>query len=83
MPSLFVVSPERRAPLADNRHNIFRRVFLQGGLGTSPGSGRGERELTRSGTIILKPSLQNHLKKFKNKKKIEKTSKKNIDMSTQ
>ena len=61
MPSLFVVSPERRAPLADNRHNIFRRVFLQGGLGTSPGSGRGERELTRSGTIILKPSLQNHL----------------------
>lgn len=28
VPSLFVVSSERRAPLADNRHNIFRRVFL-------------------------------------------------------
>ena len=41
-PSLFCTShPERRAPFADNRQNICRRVFLQGDLGTNPGSGEG------------------------------------------
>ena len=61
--------PERRAPFADNRHNICRRVFLQGDLGTNPGSGEGERELTRSVTITLKPSLENPKKKQTRKQK--------------
>ena len=64
MPLPFCTShPERKAPFADNRHNICRRVFLQGDLGTNPGSGEGERELMRSVTITLKPSLENPKKK--------------------
>ena len=71
MPLPFCTShPEPRAPFADNRHNICRRVFLQGDLGTNPGSGEGERELTRSVTITVKPSLENPKKNRLVSKKI-------------
>ena len=74
-PSLFVLrTPNEELRLPTTVTTSVGEFFFKEIYEPIRGVGRGERELTRSGTITLKPSLENPKKTGKQK---------NIDMSTQ